>query len=49
MYGDGSDTPVHFSGDKLQNREVLVNAGKELPLPQAINQTKATLGGKVFE
>jgi len=49
VIGDGRGQPIHFSGDKLSDKEAIIKAGMELDVPNTINETRNALGNKVFE
>ena len=47
--GDGSGDPVHIAGDKLSDRVELIKIGKESGMPNAVRETRTSLGNKIFE
>ncbi len=49
VVGDGGQEAVTVAGDKLKDQEQLVKIGSELALPKPVNESRRTLGDKVFE
>ena len=49
IVGDGSGDPIHISGDKLSDRVELIKIGKESGMPNAVRETRTSLGNKIFE
>ena len=49
VVGDGSGDPVHIAGDKLSDRVELIKIGKESGMPNAVRETRTSLGNKIFE
>lgn len=48
VIGDGKETPVTVAGNKLSNKEELIQIGKDLKMPVSVKDTRKLLGDQVF-
>lgn len=46
--GDGRIVPVTIAGEKLSDSKVVIDVGKDIPLPASVRETQKALSKKIF-